>query len=108
MTVSGIGNHGESLQAIRAQNAFQRNAKISEQAQKTAQIPEEQEIKISISSKAIEQANNTDNEVKQRKVNPYVGEIKSFADKYNMEDVEEEDIEEALKYGTSLFANYTA
>ena len=103
MTVSGIGPQINSLQALRAQNAFMKIQKTREE-----NIQEVlKDVKVSISSKEI----NTDSTVRSEpKVtfSPYINEIKTFADKHITENIKEDDIQEALKYGTSLFADYTA
>lgn len=104
MTVSGIGIQGNTLQAIRAQNAFKYNTKIHQEPQKIEHQPD-QDVKVSISSKSLD---NSEKTLLQKVKDPKVSEITDFATKYNIEDIDEEEIEEALKYGTSLFADYTA
>jgi len=110
MTVSAIGLQGNSIQAIRAQQAFQKAVKPQEEMQKNLNMPQEEDVKVSISSRRINTPDfisESRNEFQANK-NPYIGEIKDFAEKYNITDVEEDDIEDALKYGTSLFANHIA
>ncbi len=116
MAVSGISSQENILQALRAQNAFQKAVKNNNEIPKSAKLPDEH-VKISISSKNISnlgqvsdkglQPRQDDIEVYKPK-NPYVSEIQEFANKYQINSVQEEEIEEALKYGTSLFADYTA
>ena len=131
MTVSGIGFNTNSLQAIRAKNAFadcsQRlkgglcptvtpfnasNQEAIKGSKETQNIPKDTGVKVSISSKAINtnlsSVNNMENDALAQKENSFVGEIKEFANRNNITNVEEDDIKEALKYGTSLFADYTA
>lgn len=104
MTVSGVATQLNILQALRAQNAFM---KIPRAQEGDIQERKDEDVKVSISSKQIntEALNISKPQIPS---SPYVTEIKAFADKYNTADIEENDIQEALKYGTSLFADYTA
>ena len=62
MTISGIGSQINSLQALRAKNAFINNIKQKEQIEKTPANYEE-DVKVSIQSRQINQnTNNTINE----------------------------------------------
>ncbi|HSA05577.1 MAG TPA: hypothetical protein P5556_00200 [Candidatus Gastranaerophilales bacterium] len=112
MTVSEIGFQTNILQSIRAQNAFQRTARNAEELNKAPKMSLEEDVKVSISSRDINRGNsvvnNTDNTMTKASKNPYINEIKEFANKYNMADIEDADIQEALRYGTSLFVNHIA
>lgn len=88
MTISGIGSQGSILQTVRAQSAFQRVIKNDQEKQ-------QQEIKLPV-------------EPILKKEQPYINEIRSFAAQNNITDVEEDDIQYALKFGTSLFVDKTA
>jgi len=100
MTVSGIGTTAGSLQVLRAQNAFMRVQRLREQ-----DIQEiKDDVKVEISSKSI----STESMPKTEPYSPYVNEIKAYADRCGVEDIDREDIQDALKYGTSLLADYTA
>lgn len=109
MAVSGIGIQTSNLQILRAQNAFQNNIKTNEEVQKCPQGFDEEDVKISISSKnlTINDKSQVMEQVQNGK-NGYISEIKEFANKCNITDVEEDDIQQALRYGTSLFVDHTA
>ncbi len=112
MAISGIGFQENSLQVLRAQNAFQKTIKNIEESQKTGKLPQQEDVKVSISLKninkeAVSDPHETMKRVQERK-DPYISEIREFANKYNITDIEDQEIEEALKYGTSLLADYTA
>ena len=108
MTVSGIGFQGNSLQAIRAQHAFQRVVKSNDGVRENVKAPQEEDVKVSISSRNLNKESFSINNSETKPKNPYIGEIKEFMSRYDITDIEEEDIQEALQYGTSLFADHTA
>lgn len=112
MTISSIGNQADSLQILRAQNAFRKTLENLERTKQNAKPAQEESIKDAVPEKTIINltygVNKTENEPVMRNEDKYVSEIKQFADKYNFTEVEEDDIQSALKYGTSLLADYTA
>ncbi len=108
MTVSSIGFNTNSLQAIRAKNAFQTVIKNNEKTRENINIPKDEGVKVSISSKILNTEMSSINNTISERENRFIGEIKEFADKYNITNVKEDDIQDALKYGTSLFADYIA
>ena len=94
MTISGISSQISNLQAIRAQNAFQhRPQKIKEEC------PEECHAEIVSASRALKPVQGD---------NQKIQEIRDFAHKNNITDIEEDDIYYAIKYGTSIFVDQTA
>ncbi len=110
MTIGTIGSQDNILQVLRAQNAFQQSVKRNDGAQKPVNLPKE-DVKVSISSKNIDYQGKIGKESETgpvRAKNPYIEEVQRFASSHNINDIEKEEIEEALKYGTSLFADYTA
>lgn len=95
MAISGIGSQINVLQAIRAQNAFAK--KPAEKIESLQPIEKEFAVEPKITSKIAFDKNDKN-----------IMAVKNFAEKYNRTDVDEEDINYALRYGTSLFADYTA
>ena len=111
MTVGGVGSGISSIQFLRAKQAFENTNKLSKNNELLKNGFNEEDVKLSISSKDInikkqtEEVKNDDFLEKNKK---YIGEIKEFIGKYNYQDVEEEDIKKALSYGKSILADYTA
>ncbi len=95
MTIGGIGSQIDNLQVIRAQRAFE---KRNCEAQKELKQPESPGEAI---DKTIPPGFSGND-------NKGIQEIKNFANQYNLPGIEEDDIHHALKYGTSLFADYSA
>lgn len=104
MTITSVGFQTNSLQAVRAQNAFQKSMRVS--AEKIPQGFDKEDVVVSISSKNLnENVSVKNNEINSSKENSYISEIKRFASQNNITDFENEDIQDALKYGTSLFVD---
>jgi sugar (pentulose or hexulose) kinase len=112
MTITGIGIQTENLQVLRAQNAFRKTLENLERAKQNTQPAQEENIKDTVPSRTISQATYSatkiENQPDTRQEDKYVSEIKDFINKYNLTGVEEDDIQSALKYGTSLLADYIA
>lgn len=109
--VSGI----DSIKALRAKQAFERTNKLSENKELLQNGFNEEDIKLSISSKEINIPKQKEAEPEKVKKDDfmerhhqYVGEIKNFINKNNYQVVEEEDIKNAITYGRSILADYTA
>jgi hypothetical protein len=104
MTVNQIGSQSSYLQVIRAQNAFQ-NIKARQEQEKTSE-KEIETFKIFSKNAEVEKP-SLNNGISQAQ-NRFIGEVKNFAAKYNLNNIEEDDIKYAIKYGTSLLADYKA
>jgi hypothetical protein len=105
------GLQGELIQALRAKQAFENTKKLSRNEEILKNGFSEEDVKLSISSQDIK-IKNTPEEPKEEdfmeKNGKYLGEIKEFANRHNFNEIEEEDIKHALRYGTSILADYTA
>lgn len=112
MTVSSIGLQTDNLQILRAQNAFRKTLENLERAKQNTKPEQQEDIKEAIPSNTSSHWNygvsKKENETDIRKEDTYVSEIKEFINKYNITEVEEDEIQSALRYGTSLLADYIA
>lgn len=110
MTISSVGFQANSLQAIRAQNAFQKSIQQKQEVERTQQGFDKQDVIVSLSSRSLNNSEiQTTNQVQaDNRKNPYISEIKQFVTQNNISDIEEDDIQHALKYGTSLFVDQMA
>jgi hypothetical protein len=112
MTISNIGIQTDNLQVLRAQNAFRKTLENLEKSKQSAPPAQEADIKDSVSSNTFlhgtYEVSKSANEPVMGKDDKYVSEVKDFINKYNLTDIEEGDIKDAMKYGTSILADYTA
>jgi hypothetical protein len=112
MTVSSIDSQVNNLQLLRAQSAFRKTLENLEKAKQNEKPEPKEDIKEVIPPNTSSLWNygvsKKENEADIRKEDAYVTEIKKFINKYNFTEVEEEDIQSALRYGTSLLADYIA
>lgn len=111
MTVGSINSGISSIQFLKAKQAFENTNNLARKNELLKNGFDEEDIKLSISSKDIsikntQEETKTDNILEQNK--KYIGEVKDFIEKYNYQDVNEKDIKEALSYGRSILADYTA
>lgn len=111
MAVGSINSGISSIQFLRAKQAFENTNKLSKNNEILKNGFSEEDVKLSISSRDINIKKQTE-EVKNDdflQINKkYIGEIKEFIGKNNYQDVKEEDIKNALSYGKSILADYTA
>ena len=96
MSIDSIGSQLRTLQAIKAQNTtMRRHCEAPQEPKQSINKPETEWI----ASSSPTGSPRNDNKVQ---------ELRNFAQTNNMTDIEDEDIQYALKYGTSLFADYSA
>ena len=111
MTVGSISSSIGSIQLLRARQAFENTNKLSKEKEILKNGFSEEDVKLSISSQDITIKKQTE-EVKTddflQRNKQYIGEIKEFMGKNNYQDIQEEDIKQALSYGKSILADYTA
>lgn len=111
MSIGSISSSINNLQSLRAKQAFENTNKLSKNNELLKNGFIEENIKISISSVNIKTEKGAE-EVKKddflEKNKNYIGEIKEFMDKNNYQNIQEEDIKQALTYGKSILADYTA
>jgi len=111
MTVGGINSGITGIQLLRAKQAFENTNKLSRESALLKNGFDEEDVKVSISSQNItvkkqSEEVNKDDFLQRNKT--YIGEIKEFIGQYNYQDIKEEDIKQALSYGKSILADYTA
>ena len=92
MAISSIGSQLRYLQAVKVQNTPVR--RHPERSEGSPTVEKDSSIKLK------SPLNMTD--YKNIQV------LKNFAQSNNITDIDDEDIQYALKYGTSLFADYSA
>ena len=111
MTVGSINSGIAGIQGWRARQAFENTNKLSKENSLLKNGFTEEDVKVSISSQNINIKKQPEENIKDdliEKNNKYIGEIKEFIDKYNYQDIQDEDIKNALNYGKSILADYTA
>ncbi len=108
MTISGIGFQTSNLQAIAAQNAFKKAGKVEHENSLKTKIEDEQSVKVSISSKNISTTSSESQEGTSKLDNDLINKIRKIANNYNITEIEDNEIKDALKFGTSILADYTA
>lgn len=102
MTMSSIS----TVQAPRPQEAFQKTLKNLHENQK-----KQDNTEVSAPNKDAENVQRTETETMQKisyEFSERAQEIKNFASQYSSAEVDDEDIHYAMRYGTSLLADYTA
>lgn len=113
MAIGGIGSGINNIQLLRARQAFENTNKLAKNKEILKNSFTDEDVTLSISSRQeIKKDNfiNSEAEVssfsKQNK--NYIGEIKEFMGKNNYKNLNEDEIKEALYYGTSILADYQA
>ena len=113
--VSGVSDVNQ-LQIMRATQAFKKAIQSSPNLSSIINENkiEEPDVKVSLSLKA-ESLKNTSNSSLKNIENPmgtqkekYINEVKEFASKYGKNNISDEDITYALKYGRSILADHRA
>jgi len=111
MAVGNINSGITGIQILRAKQAFENTNKLSKENALLKNGFDEEDVKLSISSQNItfkKQTEEVDKDDFLQRNQKYIGEIKEFMGKYNYPAMQEEDIKEALSYGKSILADYTA
>ncbi len=101
MMVGKVNTDTNNIQAVRAQQSFENLKKIAQNraaSQKSISAPEEPK------SNNLDEINHGESDINKK----YMDEIKDFMGKNKLNDVEDDDIKYALRYGTSLLADYKA
>lgn len=107
--VGGI-SEVNSLQALRATQAFKNATKISLNLP-NSQVIDDAEVKVSLSQESQNTLNNSKNNIQQAenesnsKKAGYISEIKEYANKYGNIDINDEDINYAMRYGRSILVD---
>lgn len=111
MTVGGIGSGINSIQFLRARQAFENTNKLAKNEEILKDGFGEEDVKLSISSQDIKiqkQPEEIKKDEFEEKNNQKMGEIKQFIAKNNCFIVNDEDLKYALSTGRSVLADYTA
>ncbi|EKE03824.1 MAG: hypothetical protein ACD_20C00147G0005 [uncultured bacterium] len=107
--VSGISDVS-SLQILRATQAFKNAIKASLNSPGN-QVIDDVEVKVSLSQESQNAINNARNNIQQAESEPtskkagYINEIKEYANKYGNIDINDEDINYAMRYGRSILVD---
>jgi len=112
MTIGSINSNIANIQLLRAKQAFINNDKLAKEGLAKHPVGEE-DVKLSISSQQIEIPENKEVPAKKEenfleKNKSYLGEIKNFIGENSFNQIGEDDLKEALRYGKSILADYTA
>jgi len=111
MSIGGVGSGISGIQYLRAKRAFENTNNLAKNNEILKNGFTEEDVKVSISSKDIKinkQPEEVVNEDLTEKNQKYIGEIKEFMGKHNGQNLQDEDIKQALSYGKSILADYTA
>lgn len=111
MAVGSVNSGISSIQYLRAKQAFENTNSLAKKNDLIKNGFDEEDIKLSVSSADIsikkpQTETKTDDILEQNK--KYIGEVREFIGKHNYQEVNEEDIKNALNYGKSILADYTA
>ncbi len=113
MTVGVINSGINGIQVLKARQAFENINKLAKKNELTNTGFSEEDVKLSISSQniniqkseAFSSKENIDQGGENKK---YINEIKEFIGKYNNHELQDEDIKDAMMFGKSILADYTA
>ena len=111
MSIGGVGSGISGIQFLRAKQAFENTNKLAKNNEILKNGFTEEDVKVSISSREINIYKKPEEVVQEdmtEKNKKYIGEIKEFIGKHNYQDLQEEDIKQALSNGRSILADYSA
>jgi len=112
MAIESISSNIANIQLLRAKQAFENTNKLAKAGGVLAQQVGEEDVKLSISSQQINIPEKKEVSQKEEdfidKNKNYLGEIKNFIGENNFNEIGEENLKEALRYGKSILADYTA